>query len=287
MGKDENRIDELLDMTGQPPAPDIDAIVRKTFRRIAVRKRSRIIISSVSAVISAAAVILLAVFLHPYGNSMIPGVPAKNLNTFDTPAGAIATLHLPDGSLLKVNAGSKVIYPDSFKGKERRIFVDGEVYLDVAHDRNRPFIVCTDGFDVKVHGTKFNVCTTGDGNGNVVLAEGSVEVSVPGGSGIMLSPGQMASMAEGLISVSEVRAEDHICWAEGYINLYGETIDKVAAMLSGHYGIPVSCSDTTSRLYGKLEFKDSIEDVLKNIARLARVNISYSSSEGYIITGAD
>ena len=287
MGKDENRIDELLNTELRQPAPDIDAIVKKTFRRIAVRKRNTVIISTISAILSAAAVILLAVFIHPYSDSKLPGVPARNLNVFDTPSGAVATLHLPDGSLLKVNAGSEVIYPDSFNARERRIFVDGEVYLDVAHDRNRPFIVCTDGFDVKVHGTKFNVRTSDDGNGNVVLAEGSVEVSVPGGSGIMLSPGQMASMAEGLISVSEVRAEDHICWAEGYINLYGETIDKVAAMLSGHYGIPVSCSDTTSRLYGKLEFKDSIEDVLKNIARLARVNISYSSSEGYIITGAD
>ena len=189
MGKDENRIDELLNTELRQPAPDIDAIVKKTFRRIAVRKRNTVIISTISAILSAAAVILLAVFIHPYSDSKLPGVPARNLNVFDTPSGAVATLHLPDGSLLKVNAGSEVIYPDSFNARERRIFVDGEVYLDVAHDRNRPFIVCTDGFDVKVHGTKFNVRTSDDGNGNVVLAEGSVEVSVPGGSGIMLSPG--------------------------------------------------------------------------------------------------
>ena len=40
MGKDENRIDELLNTELRQPAPDIDAIVKKTFRRIAVRKRN-------------------------------------------------------------------------------------------------------------------------------------------------------------------------------------------------------------------------------------------------------
>ena len=109
MGKDENRIDELLNTELRQPAPDIDAIVRKTFGRIAVRKRSRIIISTVSAVISAAAVILLAVFLHPYGNSMIPGVPAKNLNTFDTPAGAIAKFAASGKKIRKKDLGMMAI----------------------------------------------------------------------------------------------------------------------------------------------------------------------------------
>lgn len=284
MRKDETRIDGLLDRCGQPPAPDTDAIVKKTFRRIAARKRSRIIISAVSAAVSAAAVILLAVFLHTYSFSPVPGVPARELNTLDIPYGATATLHLPDGSLMKVNAGSKVIYPDSFKGQERRIFVEGEAYLEVARDRKHPFIVSTEGFDVKVHGTEFNIRTCGDGDGSVVLKKGSVEVSVPEGSGVMLSPGQMASMDNGLISVSEVNTEDHTCWTEGYINLYGETIDKIAARLSEYYGVQVCCKDSTSRLYGKLEFKDSIRDVFKNIGKLVDIDITYSPSKGYTIS---
>ena len=71
MGKDENRIDELLNTELRQPAPDIDAIVKKTFRRIAVRKRNTVIISTISAILSAAAVILLAVFIHPYSDSKL------------------------------------------------------------------------------------------------------------------------------------------------------------------------------------------------------------------------
>lgn len=280
-------IDELLGMCEQPPQPDTDAIVRKTMRRIAAKKRNRIVISTISAAVSAAAVILMAVFLYPGTGSPVPGIPARDLNTFEVPSGAVATLHLPDGSLLKVNADTKVVYPSSFGNAERRIFIDGEVYLEVTHDRNRPFIVSADEFEVKVHGTKFNIDTRDSGHGKVVLAEGSVEVSVSGGNGVMLAPGQMASFSGGLISVSEVRAEDYICWADGYINLYGETVDRIAAKLAEHYGIPIRCNDTTSRLYGKLEFKDSLEEVLKNIGRIVRVDISYSPDEGYIIDKGD
>ena len=99
----------------------------------------------------------------------------------------------------------------------------------------------------------------------------------------VLSPGQMASLNGKLISVSEVRTEDDICWAKGYINLNGETIDKVSARLSEYYGIPIRCNDTDSRLYGKLEFKDTLGEVLESISRIVKVNVSYSPSEGYII----
>ena len=283
MRQEKTEIDELLGMCEQPPQADTDAIVRKTMKRIAARRRSRIVMSTISAAVSAAAVILVAVFLYPDTGSPVPGIPAKDLNTFEVPAGAIAILHLPDGSLAKINAGSKVIYPESFNGRERRIFVDGEVYLDVFHDKARPFIVSADEFEVKVHGTKFNIDTRHSGHENVVLAEGSVEVSVSGGNGVMLSPGQMASLNGKLISVSEVRTEDYICWAKGYINLNGETIDKVSARLSEYYGIPIRCNDTDSRLYGKLEFKDTLGEVLESISRIVKVNVSYSPSEGYII----
>ena len=39
-----------------------------------------------------------------------------------------ASLVLSDGSVLYVNAGTRVVYPDKFKKDYREIFVDGEVY---------------------------------------------------------------------------------------------------------------------------------------------------------------
>lgn len=52
-----------------------------------------------------------------------------------------------------VNAASHVIYPSVFNDDKREIAVEGEVFLEVAHNPKVPFIVKTKGLDVKVLGT--------------------------------------------------------------------------------------------------------------------------------------
>lgn len=50
-----------------------------------------------------------------------------------------------------------MIYPNKFKKNKREIYVDGEVYMEVARDEERPFVVKTNMLDVQVLGTSFNV----------------------------------------------------------------------------------------------------------------------------------
>lgn len=59
--------------------------------------------------------------------------------------------------LVTVNSQSKVIYPRRFKGETRTIYAQGEVFLEVAHDKKHPFIVEANGFNLRVLGTKFNI----------------------------------------------------------------------------------------------------------------------------------
>lgn len=72
------------------------------------------------------------------------------------PHGQKSELILADGTCLHLNAGSRVTYPSEFIGKERRIFVDGEVFAEVAKDPENPFIIASGDVDVKVLGTTFN-----------------------------------------------------------------------------------------------------------------------------------
>ena len=76
-----------------------------------------------------------------------------------------------------INSGTEVRFPVNMEGKERSIYVDGEIYIEVAKDKERPFYVHTSGFDVRVYGTKFNVTSyKADKEKSVVLVEGSVSV---------------------------------------------------------------------------------------------------------------
>jgi len=59
-------------------------------------------------------------------------------NQLRVPYGKRAFLKLSDGTLLWVNTGSTVIYPATFSKNKREIYVDGEVYAEVFHDKNDP-----------------------------------------------------------------------------------------------------------------------------------------------------
>lgn len=49
--------------------------------------------------------------------------------------------------------------------------------MEVAHDKKHPFIVEANGFNLRVLGTKFNISNYEGEATNIVLVEGSVEVT--------------------------------------------------------------------------------------------------------------
>ncbi len=50
-------------------------------------------------------------------------------------------------------------YPVKFDEKERKVYLSGEAYFEVAKDPERPFFVEMEGVEVRVYGTSFNVNT--------------------------------------------------------------------------------------------------------------------------------
>lgn len=61
---------------------------------------------------------------------------------------------LADGTKVWLNSASRLIYPQSFMGKERRVVLSGD-FFDVTHDAERPFVVETSRMNVKVLGISF------------------------------------------------------------------------------------------------------------------------------------
>lgn len=108
------------------------------------------------------------------------------------PAGECSVVQLSDGSTLHVNAGSRVIYPSRFDGKERKIFLTGELFADVAKDAEHPFIVSVGDVSVQVLGTRFNLRAYENAeNIEVALVEGSVLFKPSLLEGAVLLPGEL------------------------------------------------------------------------------------------------
>lgn len=78
-------------------------------------------------------------------------------NTLIVPRGGEFSLELADGTRVWLNAESRLRYPVAFTGKERKVEMEGEVYFEVAKNKEKPFIVTVNGVDIRVLGTSFNV----------------------------------------------------------------------------------------------------------------------------------
>ena len=142
-----------------------------------------------------AAVIAAVIFLYPFMNAAKPGkktVSLKPVNEIAINKGSRTKIQLPDGSQVWVNSGSKLIYEGRFEGNTREVHLDGEAYFDIVKDAAHPFIVHTEGIDIKVLGTVFNVkAYNADRTIEATLIHGSIEVlnhNQPGAPNIILKP---------------------------------------------------------------------------------------------------
>ncbi len=188
--------------------------------------------------------------------------------TVVVPKGRRTTVRFSDGTTAWVNSGTKLVYPKTFSKKNREIIVDGEIFLDVAKDAAKPFIVHTNGFSVQVLGTQFNVnAYSADATNSVVLVEGSVEVAAGTSTG-KLQPDQGFFTQDGIHNIKNVDTYAYICWKDDVMKLNGESLDIIFDRLSRHYGIDIRYDKrfASERYKGKLDLKETIETVLYNLS---------------------
>lgn len=104
---------------------------------------------------------------------------AISRNQISTRNGSKTSLKLADGTLVTLNADSKLEYPENFSGNTREVTLQGEAFFEVAHNAKNPFIIHTKAMDIKVLGTVFNVkAYSGDRTSEASLIKGSIEVII-------------------------------------------------------------------------------------------------------------
>ncbi|MEJ1961320.1 MAG: FecR domain-containing protein [Gammaproteobacteria bacterium] len=95
-------------------------------------------------------------------------------NTYRTSIGEQRSITLPDGSIVELNARSKVRV--QFREDERGIeLLSGQALFRVAKDKTRPFVVRSDHAQVRAVGTQFDVYRKSGGT-LVTVLEGRVAV---------------------------------------------------------------------------------------------------------------
>ncbi|MDR1273393.1 MAG: FecR domain-containing protein [Odoribacteraceae bacterium] len=193
------------------------------------------------------------------------------VNRLVVPEGRHASLTLPDGSRAWVNARTTIEFPVAFTGERREIRASGEIYLRVARDSARPFVLHAPLFSVSVLGTSFNVTAyPGEEEQSVVLVEGSVSVSSPAGAPVVLRPSERFVLSCGRSRVETVQPSEYTSWKDGVLQFTGRPLSLVLASLSRYYGVPIEHEGMDGvRLTGKLVLFDDLSTVLDNITVIA------------------
>jgi len=213
------------------------------------------------------------------------------LNQLIVPYGKTSEVMLPDGTRVILNAGSRLVYPEKFGGKQREVFLYGEAFFDVRHDDKQPFVVQVNDLQVNDLGTQFNVSAyPSDSSVETFLAEGKVSIKQHN-SGFFdqdteLLPGQMASYNRQTKKtvVEAVAVDDYMLWTKGVMKFESMELGRITKKLERFYNIRFQFVDPQLemlRISGKLELNENKTEVVERIARTASVNITKNENGAY------
>ncbi|MGL4293427.1 MAG: FecR family protein [Bacteroidales bacterium] len=199
------------------------------------------------------------------------------------PFGKRTKIVLPDSSSLWINSGTKVVFRSDFK-QNRKLIVEGEVFIDVKKDEKRPFVVKTDHMEVEVLGTAFNVSDfKGQAESSVVLVRGKVNVKA-GEKTATLAPNQKLDLenSTGQATVeSGVNIYQYTCWIDDVMNFRDESLEHIFNTLATYYNVKIHLNaDLKSVLCtGSLDLNYTIEELLEMISMITPLSFQIENDE--------
>jgi transmembrane sensor len=198
-----------------------------------------------------AAAVVALVLLSSLSTYFISNIHTK-ADTFYTciaPKGGKSEVVLPDGSHVWLNAGSELSYSAAFDKNNRNVKLSGEGYFEIAKKANgAKFTVSTNGYDVVVHGTKFNVLAYTDEPVVVTtLFEGSVQIDRDDES-IMMSPGEKVTYNKVSGELTKAKTSHRAnAWVYNNTEYDSITLADLAKVLSRRFDVQISIESEALR----------------------------------------
>ena len=225
------------------------------------------------------------------GVTYASGVESESVvyNKLEIPRGGEFCLTLSDGTRVWLNSETSIQYPEAFGAKERRVFVQGEAYFEVAKDANKPFTVQFMRSSVTVLGTSFNIrAYPEEKRSQTTLAEGSVRIYSPGSS-MLLKPGEQAEVSalSGEMVKQEVEVKNFTSWKDGRFVFEQQPLEYIMRTLERWYDIRVIFKDEGAKrisLSGNMKRYGDFSQVMKMLQMTGDVRFELHGNDVYITT---
>lgn len=211
---------------------------------------------------------------------------AGQYHTLQVPAGQRINLILADNTNVWLNANSIFRYPTAFAKKERTVYLEGEAYFEVSKNKEKPFIVKTDGGDIRVTGTSFNVKARSMHHlFETSLFEGSVDIYDNHRKMVSLKPNQRSVFENGQWVVSQITDYDQFLWRKGLIAFDDKSLGDILETLSEYFDVQIRIEATSLPKHtytGKFRQSDGIDYALRVLQKSIRFSYEKDDETGII-----
>lgn len=215
-------------------------------------------------------------------------IEQHTMNKLIVPYGKQSRITLADGTQVWLNSGTTLEFPSSFTKNKREVYLTGEMYIEVAPDKNRSFYVHTSDFNVRVYGTKFNASSYAGSPASVVLVEGSIGLqSDDGKQELRLSPDEQAVYSDnGTFQTKRVNVQPFISWKDGYLTFEDTPVTEALKQIERYYNLSFNYGDEVSfqgiTCTGKIILSDNLDNVMTALTLISAMKYKKKDKLIYI-----
>jgi transmembrane sensor len=213
------------------------------------------------------------------------GYKYLSVKTEKSPIAEASGFTLPDGSIISLNAGSKITYKKGFGKTHRNLTLQGEAYFEVTKNPGLPFIISANEANIRVVGTKFNVkAYKNNPEIKVYVTEGTVklfEAKQPVKE-VLLTAGESGSFSkqEKVIQKNITSDLNDIAWKTQVIEFNNTPLSEVAEVLINTYHIDISLSQEIKDCPITVNFtKQDLPSVLKVLKSTLNLRIKVETNQ--------
>jgi transmembrane sensor len=204
----------------------------------------------------------------------------------------IRNITLPDGSMIVLQAGSKLTYAAGFNTGSREVTLTGEAYFNIIHDPAQPFIIHTGNIKTTVLGTAFNIRSY-EGAEKVVVAvtQGKVKVEDSKRELAILKSNEEIiyhvltdSLEKQTVNATRIVTD----WTREHMNFKSSSLGAITKVLSIRYGLPIRFANPALEnclVTASFSGTESLQEILTAICTILGDQYEIKDNQEIIITG--
>jgi transmembrane sensor len=204
-------------------------------------------------------------------------------------ANEIQQVTLHDGSVVHLNAGSKLSYPKKFKAENREVSLSGEAFFNVSKNKQKPFIVRTNRVTIQVLGTSFNVNNNKGNSCEVIVSTGKVEVlDNISNESVTLVKNERAVSRNGVLKKHTELNKNALAWRTKEFSFSAMPLHEVVSIIAEAYNTSIelqigeNCNFELNSEYSDM----NVETILESISKAFNLSLA-KENEKYILSGSN